>query len=65
VIEQSLVGTAREAARQETARRVAPLLTAERRRQLDQVLVVDVEIGMARATWLRQLPGPGFTERPG
>lgn len=56
VIEQSLVGAAREAARLETARRVAPLLTDERCRMLDELLVVDARLGMARATWLRQFP---------
>jgi hypothetical protein len=56
VIERSLVGTAREAARQETARRVAPLLTTKRCERLDGLLEVDAEIGRARATWLRHFP---------
>lgn len=56
VVEQSLVGAAREAARGETARRVAPLLTADRCGLLDGLLNVDAEVGMARATWLRQFP---------
>jgi len=56
VIERSLVGAAREAARRETARRVAPLLTAERRGSLDRLLEVDAEIGTAPATWLRHSP---------
>lgn len=56
VVEQSLVGAAREAARLETARRVAPLLTDERCRTPDELLVVDARLGMARATWLRQFP---------
>ncbi len=54
VIEQSLVGAAREAARQETAARVADLRTPERCRLLDGLLQVDPELGMARATWLRR-----------
>ncbi len=53
VIERSLVGAAREAARRETARRVAPLLAAEQRGSLDRLLEVDAEIGTAPATWLR------------
>jgi len=56
VIERSMVGVAREAARQETARRVAPLLTAERCDRLDGLLELDAEIGAARATWLRHFP---------
>ena len=56
VIERSMVGAAREAARQETARRVAPLLTAERCDRLDGLLELDAEIGAARATWLRHFP---------
>jgi Domain of unknown function (DUF4158) len=55
VIEQSLVGTAREAARKETAARVAHLATPERCRSLDGLLQVDPELGAARATWLRRL----------
>jgi hypothetical protein len=51
-----MVGAAREAARVETARRVAPLVTSGRRRQLDELLEVDGEFGTARATWLRHLP---------
>ena len=54
VIEQSLVGAAREAARKETAARVAHLATPERCRLLDGLLVVDAELGAARATWLRR-----------
>jgi len=57
VIEQSLVGAAREAARRETARRVAPLLTPERCRRLDGLLEVDTDGGTAKATWLRHFPG--------
>jgi hypothetical protein len=56
VIEQSLVGTAREAASLESARRVAPGLTDERRRMLDELLVVDAEPRSASATWLGQFP---------
>ncbi len=37
VIEQPLVGAARETARRETARRVAPLLTPERCRWHDEM----------------------------
>ena len=55
VIEQSLVGAAREAARKETAARVAHLATPERCRSLDGLLQVDPELGAARATWLRHL----------
>jgi len=55
VIEQSLVGAAREAARKETAARVAHLATPERCRSLDGLLQVDPELGAARATWLRRL----------
>jgi len=54
VIEQSLVGAAREAARKETAGRVAHLATPERCRLLDGLLAVDAELGAARATWLRR-----------
>lgn len=53
VIEQSLVGAAREAARRETAAWVAPLCTPRRCRALDGLLVVDSDLGAARATWLR------------
>ena len=53
MIEQSLVGAAREAARKETAARVAHLATPERCRSLDGLLQVDPELGAARATWLR------------
>ena len=56
MIERFLVGAAHDAAREETARRVAPLLSAERRRQLDGLLEVDAKLGAARATWLRHLP---------
>jgi hypothetical protein len=55
VIEQSLVGAAREAARKETAAWVAHLATPERCRSLDGLLQVDPELGAARATWLRRL----------
>ena len=55
VIEQSLVGAAREAARKETAARVARVATPERCRSLDGLLQVDPELGAARATWLRRL----------
>ena len=55
-LEQPLVGATREAARQEIARRVAPLLSVERRARLDGLLEVDTSLGMARATWLRHLP---------
>jgi hypothetical protein len=55
VIEQSLVRAAREAARKETAARVAHLATPERCRSLDGLLQVDPELGAARATWLRRL----------
>jgi hypothetical protein len=55
-LEQPLVGAAREAARQEIARRVAPLLSVERRARLDGLLEVDTSLGVARATWLRHLP---------
>jgi hypothetical protein len=54
VIEQSLVGGAREAARRETAARVAGLCTPERCRLLDGLLRVDPELGVARASWLRR-----------
>ena len=56
VVEQSLVGIARKAARKEIARRLAPQLSSDRRLCLDALLEVDAEVGMARATWLRQLP---------
>ena len=56
VIEQSLVGAAREAARQEIARRVAPMLTPERCRRLDGLLEVGADGAPAKATWLRQFP---------
>jgi hypothetical protein len=56
VIEQSLVGVAREDARRESARRVAPFLTDGRCALLDSVLAVDAKIGAARATWLRHFP---------
>lgn len=56
VMEQSLVGMAREAARKEIARRLALQLSPERRLRLDALLEVDAGAGMARATWLRQLP---------
>jgi TnpA family transposase len=56
VIERSLVAAAHDDAREETARRVAPLLSAERRRQLDGLLEVDTGLGAARATWSRHLP---------
>jgi len=52
VIEQSLVGAARETARRETARRVAPLLTPELCRRLDGLLEVDTDGATAMATWL-------------
>src|SRR5260370_765292 len=55
VIEQSLVGAAREAARKETAARGAHLATPGRCRSLDGLLQVDPELGAARATWLRRL----------
>src|SRR5260370_1307426 len=55
VSEQSLVGAAREAAREETAARVAHLATPGRCRSLDGLLQVDPELGAARATWLRRL----------
>jgi Domain of unknown function (DUF4158) len=48
VIEQLLVGAAREAARRETAARVAGLCTPERCRLLDGLLQVDPELGVAR-----------------
>jgi len=51
VIEQSLVGAARE-----TARRLAPLLTPERCRRLDGLLEVDADSATAEATWLRHFP---------
>lgn len=54
VIEQSLVGTAREAARRETAARVAGLCTPDRCRVLDGLLEVDPDLGVARASWLRR-----------
>ncbi len=54
VIEQSLVGAAREAARGETAARVAGLCTPQRCRLLDGLVQVDPELGVARATWLRR-----------
>jgi TnpA family transposase len=54
VIEQSLVGGAREAARRETAARVAGLCTPERCRLLDGLLRVDPDLGVARASWLRR-----------
>ena len=41
VVEKQLVGMAREAARQEVHRRLAPLLTTERRAVLNSLLVVD------------------------
>jgi hypothetical protein len=50
------VGAAREAARQEIGRRVAPLLGVERRARLDGLLEVDTSLGVARTTWLRHLP---------
>jgi hypothetical protein len=56
VVERFLVATARDAAREEAARRVGPPLSAERRRQLDELLEVDPKLGSARATWLRHLP---------
>jgi hypothetical protein len=56
VIEQSLVGAARETARRETARRVAPLLTPERCRRLDGLLEVGADGATAKATWLRHFP---------
>jgi hypothetical protein len=52
VIEQSLVGAAREAARRETAAPVAGLCTPQRCRALDGLLEVDP--GVARASWLRR-----------
>ena len=60
VIEQSLVGAAREAARKETAARVAHLATPGRCRSLDGLLQVDPELGAARATWLRLAGGAGI-----
>ena len=56
IIEQSLVGSAREVARKETARLVEPLLTPERRQTFDELLEVDPDFGIARATWLRLRP---------
>ena len=56
VIEQSLVGPARETARRETARRVAPLLTPELCRRLDRLLEGDTDGATAKATWLRHFP---------
>ncbi len=55
-LEQPLVGAARAAARQEIARRVAPLLSVERRARLDGLLEVGTNLGVARATWLGHLP---------
>jgi TnpA family transposase len=54
VIEQSLVGAAREAARRETAARVAGLCTSDRCRVLDGLLEVDPDLEVATATWLRR-----------
>lgn len=51
-IKQNLVGAAREDARKETARRVQPLLTPQRRVALQLLLEVDPDLGAARATWL-------------
>jgi hypothetical protein len=48
------VGAAREAARRETAARVAGLCTPQRCRVLDGLLEVDPDLGVARATWLRR-----------
>ncbi len=54
VIEQSLVGAAREAARRETAARVVGLCTPVRCRLLDGLLRVDPDLGVARGSWLRR-----------
>jgi hypothetical protein len=56
VMERFLVGAAREAARAETARRVAPVLKAVGVGVLDGLLEADPDLGAARATWLRQSP---------
>jgi hypothetical protein len=56
VIQQSLVGAARETARRETTRRVAPLLTPERCRRLGGLLEVGADGATAKATWLRHFP---------
>ena len=48
------VGTAREAAKAETYERMKPLLTVERRKELDQLLVVDPELGLTRLHWLNR-----------
>jgi Domain of unknown function (DUF4158)/Tn3 transposase DDE domain len=46
------VATARERARAETWERVAPLLTSQRRADLDSLLAVDPVLGRTRLTWL-------------
>lgn len=46
------VAAARTAASAETFQRVEPLLTAERCRQLDELLTVDAELGCTRLYWL-------------
>jgi TnpA family transposase len=51
---EKLVASARVEAQQATYDHLAPLLTEDRRRRLDQLLSVDEAINRTRLTWLRQ-----------
>jgi len=62
VMERFLVGAAREAARAETARLVAPVLKAVGAGVLDGLLEADPDLGAARATWLPPVSGAGLRE---
>lgn len=51
---ERVVASARDRAERETFRRLAGLLTDERRRQLDALLEIDPEIKRSRFAWLRK-----------
>lgn len=50
------VAAAREAAREETYRRVEPLLAQKRRQELDALLLVDADMEESRLAWLGHGP---------